>query len=328
MTTIDEIIRFGDSYDFYDSWEKPDVIISDGPYGVNGYKGDLNSPTELKKFYEKHIKKWTEKANYGCTLWFWNTEIGWANIHEILIDHGWVYKGTNIWNKTINYIAGNSNSKTLTKFPIVTEVCVQYVYPPKFLVNNKLVEEKYWLRNEWIRSGLTLSKTNEACDVKSAATRKYFTKDNLWYSPPADAFEKLVNYANTYGDENGKPYFSLDGKKALTKKAWIQLHPKFNLQHGITNVWDIPQLSGKERIKINGTNSKSLHSNQKPLILMNRLLCSSSEINDVIWEPFGGLCSATVESLKLKRRPFTAEIDYDMYRHARSRLAQEQLVLF
>ena len=28
-----------------------------------------------------------------------------------------------------------------------------------------------------------------------------------------EAFEKLVNYANKYGDPKGRPYFSIDGEK-------------------------------------------------------------------------------------------------------------------
>ena len=31
----------GDSLDLYSEWATPTVIISDGPYGVSGFKGDL-----------------------------------------------------------------------------------------------------------------------------------------------------------------------------------------------------------------------------------------------------------------------------------------------
>lgn len=33
----------GDAMEFYDNWESPTVIVSDGPYGINGFKGDLLS---------------------------------------------------------------------------------------------------------------------------------------------------------------------------------------------------------------------------------------------------------------------------------------------
>jgi site-specific DNA-methyltransferase (adenine-specific) len=63
-----------------------------------------------------------------------------------------------------------------------------------------------WLRHEWQRTGLPLSKTNEICGVKNAATRKYFTNCRLWYYPPSDAFEKIAEYSNKFGAENGKPF--------------------------------------------------------------------------------------------------------------------------
>ena len=63
----------GDSLELYDKWETPTVIISDGPYGVNGFPGDLVTADGLDKWYEPHIKKWSELATPLTTLWFWNT---------------------------------------------------------------------------------------------------------------------------------------------------------------------------------------------------------------------------------------------------------------
>ncbi len=36
------------------------------------------------------------------------------------------------WDKDLSHIAGNANSQTLRKFPVVTEVCVQYVKAARF----------------------------------------------------------------------------------------------------------------------------------------------------------------------------------------------------
>lgn len=50
----------GNALELYDSWKTPTVIISDGPYGVNGFPGDLVTPNGLDKWYEPHVKKWSE----------------------------------------------------------------------------------------------------------------------------------------------------------------------------------------------------------------------------------------------------------------------------
>lgn len=304
-------IYYGDALDFYDKWPSPSVIISDGPYGIGSFDGDPHTPDELAEWYEPHIKKWSKLSKPATTLWFWNTEIGWAKVNPILEKYGWAYKSCNIWNKGIAHIAGNSNTQNLSHLPIVTEVCVQYIKEPRLdSGESKNLSLKDWLRSEWERTGLPFSKTNKACGVKNAATRKYFTKCHLWYSPPPDAFEKIVAYANKYGRSYGKPYFSVDGNKPLSKYEWADLKPKFKCPIGTTNVWDIPAVRGQERMK-NG--SKAIHLNQKPLKIMEMLIEISSEENDVVWEPFGGLCSAGIAARKLRRDSYCAEIDKEYY---------------
>lgn len=310
-------LYLGDSKNFYDQWESPTVIISDGPYGVNGYDGDPNSVKPLPEFYEEHIKKWTEKSTSETTLWFWNTELGWATVHPILEKHGWIYRGCNIWDKGIKHIAGNCNGKTMRKFPVVTEVCVHYVRKEEFFHNGQVLTLQSWLRGEWKRSGLPFSKANEACGVKNAASRKYLANDHLWYCPPQKEFEKLVDYANRYGKPEGKPYFSKDGKTSLSSNQWNKLRAKFNFEYGATNVWSEPQLRNQERLK-NGI--KIQHPNQKPLSLMKRIIVASSEEDDLIWEPFLGLGSASVAAKLLKRKYVGAELNKIYFDMAQQRI--------
>jgi len=118
-------------------------------------------------------------------------------------------------------------------------------------------------------------------------------------------FERLVNYANEYGSPQGKPYFSLDGNQPLTGQEWSKMRSKFRCPHGFTNVWERQALRGDERVKT--ISGKALHLNQKPLDLMNLIVEASSDENDVIWEPFGGLFSASLSARKLKRKAFSGE---------------------
>jgi site-specific DNA-methyltransferase (adenine-specific) len=59
----------------------------------------------------------------------------------------------------------------------------------------------------------------------------------------------------------------------------------------------------------NPTAASSAHLNQKPLEFMARLITAVTEPGDVVWEPFGGLCSASVAAAALGRRAFAAETD-------------------
>lgn len=324
--TRDQVtIHFGCAENLYAAWLSPICIISDGPYGVSGYPGDSHKTETLAAWYEPHIKAWSQYSSPETTLWFWNTEVGWATIHPVLIANGWEYRCCNIWDKGLGHIAGNANTQTLRKFPVVTEVCAHYVKAATFQVGSESFTMQEWLRHEWKRTKLSFHLANEACGVLNAATRKYLTADHLWYYPPVDAFVKLSQYANEHGDPNGCPYFSIDGKRPIPGHQWAKLRAKFTCEVGVTNIWHEPQVSGSERIQgiRNGMKYKfkSLHGSQKPLKFIELIIRASTDEGDVVWEPFGGLCPGAVVSQYLGRQYYGAEIIPEFYAAAVERLA-------
>ncbi len=315
-------IELADALTRYEVWPAPTVIVSDGPYGLGQFPGDPPTPIGLAEWYAPHIAAWAQYALPETTLWFWCNEIGWATVHPVLARHGWQYRALHVWDKGISHIAGNVNSKTIRRFPVVTEVCVQYVREVRLLTNDgQELPIRDWLRYEWLRTGLPFSKTNEACGVKNAATRKYFTQDHLWYFPPPEMMERLAMYANKHGKPTEWPYFSLDGKLPVAAVQWERMRAKWNHTHSLTNVWSEPAVRGNERLK--DRNAKCLHANQKPLRLIERIIAASSNPGDVVWEPFGGLCSTAVASLRIGQCCFSAEINPEFYPLARARVLQE-----
>lgn len=310
-------VDFKDALECYSTWEPPVVIVSDGAFGLHSFEGDTWGPDGLIEWYQPHIELWSKYARTDATLWFWNTEIGWATIHPILDANGWEYKGINTWTKGLKHIAGNSNSKTLRKFPVVTEICAHYTRKNEVDYNGEKVALKYWLRGEWKRSGIPFNQSNKACGVADAATRKYLTNCHLWYFPPPEMFQKMVDYANENGKPEGRPYFSLDGKKPLTGEEWEKMRGKFKLKTGIVNVWEHPAIRGKERVKLNG---KALHINQKPLELIRYIVEATSDPGDVVWDPFGGLCTTAAVCMELNRKCYTAENNPKFYKACVKRL--------
>lgn len=298
-------LSFGDSLDHYASWPAPKVIMSDGGYGVLGFEGDTSDHLDLPDWYEPHIKAWAARATPATTLWFWNSEIGWAAVHPVLEKYGFRYINCNIWDKGKGHIAGNVNTAKIRRFPVVTEVCVQYVFEAR--IDGQQL--KRWLREEWRRTGLTLRKANEACGVKDAAVRKYLDQGHLWYFPPPAAFQMLADYANKHGRPEGRPYFSRDGANPMTAEQWSEMRSTFNCPHGFTNVWQRNALRGDERIRDGGRRGKAVHLNQKPLDLVRMTIEASSNEGDVVWEPFGGLFTGCVAARALGRRAFGCEID-------------------
>lgn len=316
-------IELADALERYEEWPSPTVIVSDGAYGVGGFPGDPPTTAGLPEWYAPHVAAWSRNALPSTTLWFWGTELGWATVHPVLQLHGWEYRSLHVWDKGIAHVAGNVNSKTIRRFPVATEVCVQYVRDVRLPAEDGgLLSMRAWLRHEWQRAGLPLYKTNEACGVKNAATRKYFTQCHMWYFPPPEMMERLAAYARRHGRLTKRPYFSLDGQTPLTAEQWIHMRAKWNHTHAITNVWSEPAMRGVERMK--DDRSKCVHGNQKPLRLIERIIQASSDPGDVVWEPFGGLCSAAIAALRLGRACYSAEILPDFYKLARARLQSEE----
>lgn len=154
--------------------------------------------------------------------------------------------------------------------------------------------------------------------MANAATRKYLTACHLWYYPPVDAFIRLASYANQHGNPSGRPYFSIDGVGPISGEQWAKMRAKFYCEYGVTNVWREPPVGADERLR-NGT--RSLHMNQKPLRLLELILRSSSDPGDVVWEPFGGLCSTAIAAYRLHRRCYASELVDEYYAAACKRLA-------
>lgn len=312
-------IALGDALSHYDKWLAPACIISDGPYGLGIFPGEAKTVDDLATWYAPHAAAWARLATPATTLWFWNSEIGWAMSHPALEMHGWEYQEAVIWDKGIQHVAGNVNSKTIRGVPVVTEVAVRYTRRLELKdPAGHLLPAKAWLRSEWQRSGLPLYRANEACGTANAATRKYLTQCHLWYFPPGEAVEAMARYCTTHGAAATRPYFSIDGRTPVTARAWDGLRAKWAHTHGMTNVWQCPPVHNGERVKENGA---YLHANQKPLALMRRQIIASTDSGDVVWEPFGGLCSASVAAVELGRRAFASEMKPEYHSIACRRMA-------
>ena len=330
MTRPAYLLHRGDAVQAYQGWPAPAAIISDGAYGVRGFHGDPAGPGLLADWYRPHVAAWSRLAGPAATLWFWNTEVGWANVHPLLDQHGWDYVQAITWDKGIRHLAGNVNGKTIRRFPVVSEICVFYQRRLEMRGPDGPMPVQRWLRHEWQRAGLPLNRANEACGVANAATRKYLTTDSLWYWPPGEMLERLAGYAAEHGRASGWPYYSLDGQAAVTAKDWDALRYQWRHAHGLTNVWQLAPLHGVERVK--GTMRRAAprvyhpgslsaaHLNQKPLEFMHRIIGAVTTPGDVVWEPFGGLASASVAAVGSGRFACVAEVNQDFAKLAAQRL--------
>ena len=104
---------------------------------------------------------------------------------------------------------------------------------------------------------------------------------------------------------------------------------KLHCSAGITNVWQEPAVRGAERIR---KGHKTLHANQKPVrlmerIIMERIIEASSDPGDTVREPLGGLCPGAIAALNTGRKCRSAETNPEYYLAAAEKLKQRAQAL-
>lgn len=70
-------------------------------------------------------------------------------------------------------------------------------------------------------------------------------------------------------------------------------------QKQMRDIWSFPLVQGKERIK--GANGRAIHPSQKPEELLKRIIIASSNINDIVLDPFLGSGTTVCVAKKLSR---------------------------
>ena len=151
------------------------------------------------------------------------------------------------------------------------------------------------IQNQW---GM---QSNKCCIKKVFHTRSLMIRPATW------DIRTNGRLCQKYGDPKGRPYFFIWRKKT-SNSGWIKLFPTFKGKYGVTNVWNHPPLHNEERLRIQGS-GKYAHLNQKQIKLIELIIEVSSNPGDVIWEPFGGLCTAGLVSCLMSRIAYCTEID-------------------
>ena len=144
----------------------------------------------------------------------------------------------------------------------------------------------------------------------------WLINDVIWYkSNPTPNFTgyRLNNSHETliWAVKNRRAKFTFHYK---TAKALNSDSPGKQLG----SVWRFPVCSGRERLR--DSQGRKLHSTQKPLALLERIIAISSNIGDTVLDPFAGTMTTAAAAKKLGRRYIMIERDEDYCAYGRSRV--------
>ncbi len=269
-----------------------DLIISDGPYGMQLADWDRMAKGDLGAFYEPHVVAWGAITKPSASLYFWNTHEGWANVHPVLVRHGWKYRSLITWVKpNAQSIKGASSYRTWAD---VTEVCGFYQRDEIDSVN----PIRDWLMQERERSGLTMGFLDERVRALGGAgnmVRHWFTVSQ-WGLPSARHWIMLHSIMNE-GVSSGF-FLQRHQERRYTERELLEEHVQLRKElrenrtffepQGVYNVWEHLAIQGRERVR--DERGVSIHPCQKPVVFAERMIRASAPRGGKVFAPFGGTC--------------------------------------
>ena len=227
---------------------------------------------------------------------------------------------------------------------------VSFLDPP-FNQNKKyntyqdnLPEEVYWKRMSEICK-LVFQKTSEGGGIYFMQREKNVHRvvnalaESGWHFQNLIIWKKkasAVPIRNKFGKHYQVIVFATKGKKPrvfnkLRISPPLLVTEKIERANGVfvTDVWnDIRELTsgyfaGKEPLRLE--NGQRLHSQQSPIELLTRIILSSSNPNDFVFDPFAGSGTTLVVAKQLKRHSIGVEIDSLYAKAIKKRISKIEL---
>lgn len=164
--------------------------------------------------------------------------------------------------------------------------------------------EIIWSYRRWSNAGDNLQGAHQTIFMYSKSERYTFNRIFEDYSP-ATNLDQIMQRRQR--DGRGKTVYdrSEDGVVILSG-------PKQGVP--LSDVWDIPYLNPKAR-------ERTGYPTQKPLLLLERIICLSSNLGDNVLEPFCGSGTAVVAAQRLGRGYLGIDTNAEAIALAESRLA-------
>jgi site-specific DNA-methyltransferase (adenine-specific) len=266
-----------------------DLIVADPPYfKVIGEKWDYQWRTE--KDYVEWSLKWFSEASRVLRLGGSFYCFGYFRTLALLVPHldglGLDLRQQILVDKGMRAVSGRA-TKNYRLFPNTTESIL-------FITKDNKKFVKPFLKERQQALGLKSKEINEGLGVKSNGGGMWsiYTGKNVCEQFPTkklwDKLEKVLDF----------------------KLPYESVAQTFNPQMGVTDIWR----------DIDFYKEKRVHSTQKPLKLIKRLILASSNEGDLVLDPFAGSGSTALASILLKRDYITFETDETYYKEVLKRI--------
>lgn len=277
-----------------------DLFIVDPPYMqvVNDrWDNQWRTIEEYQNWCEEWIKNISIKSKYSGSVWVFGYPYQLAKLISIFEKYGFTFKQQIVIWKGMKSAAGRVSDK-LKMYPTTTE-SIFFFYKES---RNEIRQILNNLKDEYKLTPLEINK----------ALGKAFVGGGTW-SSIAGLKQKTLQYPTR--EDWRKLNIMFDNKLPLYDDYVF----KFNLQYGLTDVWDDIKFYFKEGTKF--------HSTQKPDQLIQRIITTSSNENDLVVDPFMGSGSSLINAKNMNRNFIGNDIDIDYYNIVSERLKNQNYTI-
>jgi len=272
--------------------ESIDTCITDPPYwGVveDEWDNQWKNIQEYKDWCETWIREVSRVTKKSASFFIFGFPYQLAHLLPIIEFYGFKFRQQIVVWKGMKSAAGRVSSK-LKMFPTTTEHIYYFVKDSTSYIRDLLQERAK-------DKGLTPKEINEFLGKASNGGGTWSSiagkKQKNLQEPTKEDWEKLEQLFGDLPNYNDVVY-------------------TFNLPMGVTDVFD--------DIKFYFPKGEKLHTTQKPLELMDRIVESCSKEGDLILDPFMGSGSTAVSCKNLKRNYIGCEFDKNYFQVCVDRL--------
>jgi len=289
-----------------------DLVLIDPPYNINHSKWD-------KWRSQKEYINWLGHVFLECqrvlksngSFYFWHNDFQqMAELqHWISQNTKFIFKSMLVWNKrfkvskNFGFLNGFLQVENLRNYQQMSEYCLFYVlHADSNTLNNFAVLRNYFKElQEAI--GLNIKSINKLLGHRKAE-HAFYWNSTQWGLPTKEVYSEILKIP-TKANIIKKDYAEL--KKDYDKERYT-----FNNQKTFHSIIDCE------------INNDKLHSCEKPQDLLQKIILTSSNENDIVLDCFAGSGSTALACKKENRNFLCCERDADYVKIAQDRLANWQ----
>ena len=296
-----------------------DLIVIDPPYNIKKAKWDSwKTVDDYVKFMGKVFLQCQRVLKDNGSFYFFHNDF-----MQIVELQNWINKNTNfIFNSFIIWDKGDfralswknpSEKNNLRSWFNTCEYCLYYTFQDETGLNKVMLDINNFksLRDyfKYIQLETGLNKKQIIDKIGQRADHCFRHSSSQWDLPTEETYNELIKVFNIDKYEGFKTYEELRQEYEKLRQEYESLRYTHNLDKNHKNIW-----------VSNERNNGKLHSCQKPLDILERIIKTSSNKGDIVLDCFMGSGSTGVASLNTNRKFIGIELDENYFNIAKQRI--------